>query len=314
MQPQTTIMKFRFALLLFIVLAPAFSFAQGCITVFSEDGDPFYLVLNGIKQNPTPQTNVHIDGLPNEFYSAKILFADPKKEPISKNLPVKDAATGQFADVTYKIKTGKDGSPKLRYFGATPVPVNYVPPADMYVMHYGEPAPATTITQTTTTTTTSGNAGGGSVTIGTGMGGVNMNININDPNGGTVTHQTTTTTTSYSSEVSGQPVEEGRSTMPICNYPMNFQTFKAARESVQQASFEETKLSTAKAVLSSNCISVDQVINMCSQFSFEASKLDFAKYAYPKTTDKSNYFKVNNVFSFDASKTDLNDYISNMNR
>ncbi|MCW3120815.1 MAG: hypothetical protein JWQ38_307 [Flavipsychrobacter sp.] len=303
-------MRSKLALLLFITLAPLFSYAQGCITVFSEDGDPFFLVLNGVKQNTNPQTNVHIDGLPNEFYSAKILFADQGKEAISKNIPVKDPATGQFADVTYKIKKGKDGAPKLRYFGATPVPVNYAPPADMYVVHYGEPAPPQgTVTQTTvTTTTTNGNSGNGSVTIGTGMGGVNMNININDPN---ATVQQTTTTTSYSQTQSTtnnqntiQRVNSG------CNYPMPFSTFKDARESVKKATFEETKLSTAKAVLASNCISTDQVIDMCRQFTFEASKLDFAKYAYSKTTDQSNYFKVANVFTYDASKTELNDYIS----
>ncbi len=305
-------MKFKFALLFAVVLAPLFSFGQGCITVFSEDGDKFYLILNGVKQNPTPQTNVRVDGLPNEFYNSKVIFEDQSKGEISKNIPTKDAATGQFAEVTYKIKKTKDGELKMRYFGATPVPVNYVAPPDMYVMHYGDPAPAqsTTVTQTTTTTTNPG-MGNGSVTIGGSVGGVNMNVSFNDPNMSVQQQTTTTTTTTYSDNSYQQaPPPQQAVRQQGCSYPMDWQSYKSAKATVTAASFEETKLSTAKAILSSNCLTTDQVMDMCRQFGFEASKLDFAKAAYHKTTDQGNYFKVGQVFSFDASKTELNEYIS----
>ena len=92
---------------------------------------------------------------------------------------------------------------------------------------------------------------------------------------------------------------------------MDWQSYKSAKATVAAASFEETKLSTAKSILSSNCFSTDQVQDMCRLFGFEASKLEFAKFAYSRTTDPGNYFKVNNVFNFDASKAELNEYISN---
>jgi len=306
-------MKFKFTLLLLIVLSPLFVSAQGCITVFSEDGDKFYLILNGLKQNPMPQTNVRVDGLTNDYYSAKIMFEDPAKEAISKNIPVKDAATGQFGEMTYKIKRTKDGELKLRYYSATPVPVNYNPPPDMYNMHYGDPAPAPaqpgTVTQTTVTTTTNTGNGGGSISIG--GGGVSISINAQDPNGG-VSQTTTTTTSSYTNSDGNNSgyANNDQPAAPICQYPMAPQDYRAAKATVVNASFEETKLSTAKAILSSNCMNTAQVIEICKIFGFEASKLDFAKFAYPKTTDPGNYFKVGNVFSFDASKTDLNNYIS----
>jgi len=53
------------------------------------------------------------------------------------------------------------------------------------------------------------------------------------------------------------------------------------------------------------------VMKICNLFSFEESKLTFAKHAYSRTTDKKNYFKVNDVFSFDSSKEELNNFISN---
>ena len=36
----------------------------------------------------------------------------------------------------------------------------------------------------------------------------------------------------------------------------------------------------------------------------------FAKYAFKYTVDPKNYFKVNNVFSFDASKEELSKFTS----
>jgi hypothetical protein len=57
-------------------------------------------------------------------------------------------------------------------------------------------------------------------------------------------------------------------------------------------------------------MSSDQVVQICNLFSFEESKLAFAKHAYRYCTDPNNYFKVNNVFSFSTSKEDLSEFIS----
>ncbi len=318
----------RFLLITLLALCPFTNFAQSSLTIFSEDGYRFYLVLNGQKQNNVAMTNVRIDGLAQPQYAVKILFEDPSKPEISKNIPVVDPGTNAFADVTYKIKTNKDGELKMRYFSATPVVPNYVPPADVYVMHYGQPAPppppgmgGTTVTQTTVTQTTgTTGVGGANISVGGGMGGVNMNINISDPvlgGGTTTTTRTTTTTTSTDMGYSNgggydnnppppPPPARGNS----CRFAMDASSFRSAKETVSKASFDETKLSTAKTILTSNCMSTDQVIAICNLFSFEASKLDFAKYAYERCTDRGNYFKVGNIFSFDASRTELNEYIS----
>ena len=312
-------MKVRLILLLFVAFLPMFSFGQSSLTIFSEDGDKFYLVLNGQKQNTVAQTNVRIDGLSQPYYQAKILFEDQTKPEISKNIPAQDPSTNAFADVTYKIKRTKDGELKIRYFSATPVQPNYVAPPDVYVMHYGQPAPpANTVTQTTVTTTNTTGNPNSNVSVGVNGAGVNMNISVQDPNaaGNTVTQTTTTsystTTTTDNGGYSNAP--QTQYTSKGCQYPMDWGSFKSAKETIAKASFEDTKLSTAKSILSSNCFNTEQVIQICKLFSFEASKLDFAKFAYSKTTDQGNYFKVNNVFDFDASKTELNNYISNGGR
>lgn len=310
-------------LCLFLSLLPILSYAQSSLTIFSEDGYKFYLELNGQRQNSVPQTNVRIDGLSQPYYTTKIIFEDPAKPEIKKNIPTTDPQTNAFADVTYKIKTTRDGELKMRYFSATPVQPNYVAPPDIYVMHYGQPAPPAggTVTQTTvTTTTTESNNMGANVNVG--MGGVNMNVNINDPNAGSTTVTQTTTTTSYSSgdagggyneynrEADRRHHERERNTGG-CGYAMDQASFSSAKATISKASFDDTKLSTAKTILSANCVNSDQVMQICSLFSFEQSKLDFAKFAYSRTTDRNNYFKVSNIFTFDASRTELNEYITN---
>ncbi len=321
-------MKYNKLILMLAIFCPFLGMAQSSLTIFSEDGYAFYLILNGQRQNNIPQTNVRIDGLSQPQYAVKIIFDDKSKPEISKNVPAIDPTTSAFADITYKIKTNRKGELKMRYFSATPVQPDYVAPPDMYVMHYGQPAPppppppspvgGTTVTQTTVTTT-DGGMGNGGVNMNVGMGGVNMNVNISDPTMNTSVTQTTTTTTTSSSygnmdDGYGEPVYNdappSRRRDRGCRYPMNSGDFRSAKGTVANASFEDTKLSTAKTVITANCMSTNQIIEICKLFSFEESKLDFAKAAYDRTTDKGNYFKVGNVFTFDASRTELNEYIS----
>lgn len=336
-------MKLKLFAMLGLCLSSAILHAQGVITVFSEDGDRFYLVLNGIRQNTTPQTNVRVDGLMNEFYNGKIVFEDANKPEITKNLNTKDAASGQYAEVTFKIKHTKDGELKLRYFGATPVPVNYTPSPDMYVVHYGQSAqggqqnyqpqgqptyqPQGQSTYQQTNTNMNMNAGNGGVTMSvnvadpnnpSGKGAVNMNITMPSDPGmqGTITQ---TSSSSYSqtgtqggynnNNINGQQQQMQQS--GGCGYAMDWNSFSSAKKSISQSSFEDTKFSTAKSVLSSNCVSTDEVVEICNLFSFEETKLKFAKFAYGRTTDPNNYFKVGNVFTFDASRNELNNFISN---
>lgn len=117
--------------------------------------------------------------------------------------------------------------------------------------------------------------------------------------------QTITTTTSTPVRVEYVPGYNG----PYgCAQPMSASGFASVKSSIQDADFENTKMSTAKTILGSNCLTVDQVVEICKLFDFENTKLEFAKFAYSHTYDKGNYFKVNTVFDFDASKEELNKY------
>lgn len=296
--------------LLLTLTFPVLLFAQRTanLTIFSEDGDRFTLVLNGEKQNDKPQTNIRVEELPQPYYSAKIIFADSSLPAITKNLQVTDV-DNKMMDVTYRLKKDKAGKVKLGMYSSIEVQPDFVAPSNVYVHHYGQSGGTGGIRETTTTTSTS-NTMNASVSVP----GVSMNVTINDPDVTTTT--TTTTTTSHSSHSSHSSSsnhnsnEDHDNDNDACYRAMNSSDFMAAKKSIQDASFENTKLSTAKSIAAANCLSADQVASLCGLFNFEDSKLEFAKYAYKRTVDKKNYFKVSSVFSFDSSKEELSKFTS----
>ena len=47
------------------------------LTIFSENGDPFYVILNGIRQNEEPVTNIAVDYAENGLEALKTLEQTP---------------------------------------------------------------------------------------------------------------------------------------------------------------------------------------------------------------------------------------------
>ena len=252
--------------LLLVLLISSITFAQfgqgpvGHLTIFSEDGDKFQLIINGELQNDIPQTNLRIEDLNQPYYNAKVLFADKTLMEILKNNLMIADVDGIFQDVTYKIKRDKNNTGKLKmnFFSMIPIRQGYVAPSNVYVVHYGQPRDVViaehqpilggNVTQTTTTTT----SGGDNINANINVGGINMGFSINDNMGGLSTTQTTTTTTSTSTHgghvggnvesilIEPRPVGcSGR----VCIKPADF---NAALSTLRKLSFEDSKLKTAK--------------------------------------------------------------------
>lgn len=298
-------------ILLTVVLAiPLMLFAQrqttGNLTVFSEDGDKFFLVLNGEKQNDKPQANIRVEELPQPYYSAKVIFEDSTIGTITKSIQITDM-DDKMMDVTYRIKKDKARKAKLNPYSAIEAKPDFVAPAGMYVHRFGHREFSDGVTQTTSVTTNS-NTIGASVNVP----GVSMNISINDPELTTTSTSTTTTTTQQSTH-NNQTLNNNQSAGSGNNCrgrAMKQADFTAAKKTITDSKFDGTKLTTAKSITTANCLNADQVVAICNLFSFEESKLEFAKFAYKYTIDPKNYFKVNNVFTFDASKEELSNFTS----
>ncbi|MCL2074134.1 MAG: DUF4476 domain-containing protein [Marinilabiliaceae bacterium] len=90
---------------------------------------------------------------------------------------------------------------------------------------------------------------------------------------------------------------------------MQANDFNKALSVIKSDSFESSKLSTAKQISNSNYLCVSQIIQICKLFAYEQSKLEYAKYAYNSCVDKSNYFQINEVFSYTNSKDELRQFI-----
>ncbi|MCF8275792.1 MAG: DUF4476 domain-containing protein [Flavobacteriales bacterium] len=145
------------------------------------------------------------------------------------------------------------------------------------------------------------------VNVNMNMGGMGVDMNVNISETYTETHTTTTTTTT--SGGSDHYVMPGYGGAIGCPWPMEEGQFADARNSVASKDFEDSKLTVAKQITGSNCLTADQVKRMMGTFDFEDSKLEYAKFAYDKTYDIGNYYKLNDAFDFSSSIDELNDYI-----
>ena len=164
------------------------------LTVFSENGNPFYLILNGIRQNENAETNVRVDGLINEYYSVKIIFSEEILPVIEKKILMVVDADAKRGEVSYRIKKNKKGDLVLRYYSFTPAKDVTKAPSSVAVVHYNtKPLPAivfnSNISVTNTTISTS-STNSEDVTIGMNTGNIGANINITEQN--TEIHQSTT--------------------------------------------------------------------------------------------------------------------------
>jgi hypothetical protein len=150
------------------------------------------------------------------------------------------------------------------------------------------------------------------------MGGVGVNINVTDNtmvnHSSTTTYSETTTTTTHA-HPHPTPTTPPPSYLPGysgpvgCPMPMSPNDFSGVKGSISSKSFEDSKLQIAKQVCGSNCLLSSQVREIMQLFSFEDSRLDFAKFAYGHTYDLGNYYKVNDAFQFESSIDELNRFI-----
>ncbi len=303
------------------------------IVFYSENGEKFWVVLNGIKQNGTAETNVKVTDLNQPTYKAKVIFEDKTLMDVDQNIyfVTQDGSGSQAnaTEFTYAVTKNKKGEYKIKGRSMAPIASLPPPPPEQKVIVYTTTPPAEVITTTTSTTTTNT---GDNVNVGMGMPGLNMNVNINTGMGTGVQQTTTqtTTTTSGSSSSSGYSSNTNVSNNnnnsgyaeekivylpgyngPIgCARPMTGKDFEGVKSSISSKSFDDTKLTMAKQVIGANCLLSTQVKEIMLLFSFEGTRLDLAKFSYDKTYDQGNYYKLNDAFTFESSISELNDYIN----
>ncbi|MEY4110006.1 MAG: hypothetical protein RLZZ46_360 [Bacteroidota bacterium] len=287
-----------FTLLIFCSL---FTRAQlSNVIVYTESGERFSLALNGVIQNNLPGNNIRLTGMTPGSYAMSMIFEQQILGTLNWNLLVEPST-----EATYCARRGLAGEWMVRLMNLVPntQTIGNLIPGQNTVVYHASPYPGTT---TTTTTTTYYNDLYNDDFINTGI-----NINI----GGQ--YNETTTQTTYINPVYPQqltPVNPAPvptyPTIPGCGFAMDPASFSEARNSISSKNFESTRLQVAQQIAQSRCLTSAQVRDIMGLFSFESSKLEFAKFAHRYTFDTANYFIVNDAFTFSSSIDDLNRFLN----
>lgn len=310
------------------------------VTLFTEQGEKFWLVVNGEKKNQTPATRVTVPGLTDPRYKIKIIFQDETITSLDDYVQTEgynNQVLEQAKTITYVIK--KKGPNKYvvrsyswKYFDGTE--------PNQSVQNNTNTQQNSQNTKTTSTQT-NGNVGmnvnagqngadisvvdpntGQNVNMNVGVdqnGNMNMNTGVTGADGkkngmNTTVKTTTVTTQTTTSGYREQPhkTEQGQTQTQQnagCIYAMNGTDFNTAKASVKKQSFAEEQMKVAKQITKSHCLNTAQIKEMMSLFSFEENKLDYAKFAYDYCVNKADYYQINDAFSFSSSVDDLGAYL-----
>jgi len=261
------------------------------LIVFAKNGERFWLVLNGIKQNAQPQQNVKVTNLNADVrWKAKVVFENQALGAIDKSLYLK-ILDSESADneVTYQIKKRRNGRYVLK--GYSMRPITAVPqttpqvPNQTVVVYHPTPLPSDDI----------------SVKIEVKEGGFDFGVKMKTGDSlvpapvTTTTHTTTTTQTTASSS----------NTTKRCHFPLSSFEFGKAKKSIENMNYDEGRLRMAKLTAEKSCLSVNQIKTVLGIFNFEETKLTFAKFAYDHTSNKRDYHQLVSAFIYESNKEAL---------
>lgn len=107
------------------------------------------------------------------------------------------------------------------------------------------------------------------------------------------TYQSSTTYNSGSSCI--DPISD----KSFYDFMLHFNTLK----------FDSDRLKESKDAVSRECFTSTQIKMVLEKFSFETSRLEFAKYAYDYCYDKGAYSTVKQAFTYSTSGDELDEYI-----
>lgn len=289
-------MRFSFVLFSFFLGLNTFAQQVSHATFYSKEGYPFTIYLNGQKMNDIPQTEVRLINLTQPYYSCEAVFEDPALEPAKRKLLQLTDSHGNRVDVTFVVEHSKKGPMKIGWKSQSLYP-RYIEEDRNPTVVVVNQGTGTAVQQTTTTTRVVESQQDG---VNMSFGGFGGRVNINTGNTLPLVEETVTTTT-----VQGAPITTA-SALPCTGTVLNNQDFELALESITMRTTEEGMVQSGKQIVSTNCLTTDQVGSVVALYQSEQARLDVASYAYPYVLDKGSYFKLNSLFMEEASIDALN--------
>ncbi len=312
--------------------------STGALTVFSEQGDSFFLYLNGEKQNETAQSNIRVENLDQLSYTVKIIFKDTKLNSITKTNVFVSDGDDVMMDATYKLSR-TSWYPKLKFYGMNPVKSDYKAPAGLYVHRYGnkvqktgdgkisEPVkmpsqlPVVTIQQPSTDTVKQTKpelvkeAAGKNVQLTKENKQASEKVAVNNAATSKKTipaekKEMVNTVKKNGATNAGLMIREPEGWICQNEWPMWKADFAMAKKKITEEKSETLKLASAKLLVNQSCLSCDEVAEIAGLLIQEDSRLEFVKFAFNHTIDFKNYGKVFRVLTSFKSKENLHQFIS----
>jgi hypothetical protein len=161
---------------------------------------------------------------------------------------------------------------------------------------------------------------------------IDMNMNVNDgmdmgSNVETSSYSSTTTTTTTTSWGGDTHTESnttttnsgfgnddsdfGNTSSSNSSNGCEVQNMNSILNAIENESFKSDKMMIAEQSTKKKCLSVNQIKMVMDKFTYEDSKLEFAKMAYMNCPNKDDYYQINEAFTYASSKRDLNEFINN---
>lgn len=212
-------MKLRYIFLALTIYATCFALKAQIINnlvVFSNEGQPFTLILDGLKENQTPQTNVRVVGLDLKKYQVKVIYENKKLKDVN-------------ATVTF-FRTGKECVFALNKLGKRKHTLDYSSEKDIDGFNDNVNK------QNTTDNTNTGS---------------NDQTNTNTPQTGTLTSEPVTTPTvsvfqQALTNIAAQPTDEGKLTVALTMLQNGTLNISQIKQVLALFSSDQSRLAFAK--------------------------------------------------------------------
>lgn len=94
-----------------------------------------------------------------------------------------------------------------------------------------------------------------------------------------------------------------------CAEPIDNIAFAAKKIEIQAARHSTTRMNLAKQAIGGNCYLTKQIGEVMDMFTFDADKLELAKYAHAYTYDLDNYYTILERFIFAGTADDLKKFL-----
>lgn len=300
---------FLLSILLFLF---AQSYAQDSrLIVFSSDGEPFTLYVNGARINSAPDTQAKASGIKADMVKIRVDFEQAGLEDIVKNVVIQDMETTTPVEVTYEIKKNNKGAFVIRHSSTVDISNEVAQPLILTSPTSVSQTQTTTVTEevkvapsVSTTTTSKSDEFSVSMRVNDRDGSVSMSVKLPDDEPASTKPVSVHTQTQQQYVVPAVPNGQACANPTVTN-----QDFLKVKYEIGQKYLESTKAEDSKKFIAKNCMLASQVAELVQQIKMNNNQIDVAKFGYLYTFDQKNYGLVVDALLADYNKDELVKFI-----